>query len=149
MNRPAALVALLALSWSQLVALHCDMGSGVRGGVAVSAPASHAGAVGRAATTDAHHHGGEEAPAAQHGAAEHGSAQHGSAQHGSAQHGQPHGGDHSCLMIMACGYASVRNAPSASMTRFPAISFRSAFLANPTPVTADRAVETPPPRLNA
>ena len=139
MNRPAALVALLALSWSQLVALHCDMGSGVRGGVAVSAPASHAGAVGRAATTDAHQHGGEEAPAAQHGAAE----------HGSAQHGQSHGGDHSCLMIMACGYASVRNAPSASMTRFPAISFRSAFLANPTPVTADRAVETPPPRLNA
>ena len=134
MNRPAALVALLALSWSQLVALHCDMGSGARGGVAVSAPASHEGAVGRAAITDAHQHGGEEAPAAQHG---------------SPQQGQPHGGDHSCLMIMACGYASVRNAPSAAMTRFPAISFRSAFLANPTPVTADRAVETPPPRLTA
>lgn len=139
MNRPAALVALLALSWSQLVALHCDMGSGARGGVAVSAPASHAEAVGRGATTDAHQHGGEETPADQHGAA----------QHGSPQHGQPHGGDHSCLMIMACGYASVRNAPSAAMTRFPAISFRSAFLANPTPVTADRAVETPPPRLTA
>ena len=139
MNRPAALVALLALSWSQLVALHCDMGSGVRGGVAVSAPASHAGEVGRAATTDAHRHGGEEASPAQHGAA----------QHGPPQHGQPHGGDHSCLMIMACGYASVRNAPSAAMTRFPAIFFRSAFLANPSPVTAERAVETPPPRLTA
>ena len=115
------------------------MGSGARGGVAVSAPASHAGAVGRPATTDAHRHGGEEAPVALHGAAE----------HSSPQHGQPHGGDHSCLMIMACGYASVRNAPSASMTRFPAISFRSAFLANPTPATAERAVETPPPRLTA
>lgn len=132
MNRPAAFVALLALSWSQLVALHCDMGSGARGGVAGSDPASHAGAVGRAATTDAHRHGGEKTSAAQHGP---------------PQHGQPHGGDHSCLMIMACGYASVRNAPSAAMTRFPAIFFRSAFLANPSPVTAERAVETPPPRL--
>lgn len=66
-----------------------------------------------------------------------------------ARHGQDHGSDHGCLMVMACGYCFVRHVQSVVLTRFPDTVVRTAFLANPIPVTADLAVETPPPRLTA
>ena len=66
-----------------------------------------------------------------------------------ARHGQDHGGDHGCLMIMACGYSFVRHAQSVVTDRFPGTVVRAALLATPIPVNAELAVETPPPRLTA
>ena len=66
-----------------------------------------------------------------------------------APHGQDHGGDLGCLMIMACGYSFVRHAKSVVMDRLPGTVVRAAFGANPIPVAAEPAVETPPPRLTA
>ena len=82
-----------------------------------------------AATTAVDHHASDHAPP--------------------ARHGQDHGGDHGCLMIMACGYSFVRHAQSVVMDRLPGTVVRAVLLANPIPVAADLAVETPPPRLTA
>ena len=116
MHRSVAFVAFLALSWSQLVGLRCDMGTDRSTTAAhASTPASHAPA--EHATT------------------------------GADAHDPPdHGGGHDCLMIMACGFASVRQARPAAMIRFPAVFVAAAFLNSPIPVAADLAVETPPPR---
>ncbi len=120
MRRTVALLGLLALSWSQFVALHCDMGTGPS--------ESHADVP--AATQ------------AQHGMA----AGESSAHHDDhRQHNKP--GD--CLMIMACGLVSVRPVQSAAMIRFPAIFVRTGFFPEAFPVAAELAVETPPPRLTA
>lgn len=84
--------------------------------------------------------------------ATHASTHAGHAPAGHAANGPPtphppdHGGSHGCLMIMACGFASVRQARPAAMIRFPAVFFAAAFPASPIPVAADLAVETPPPR---
>lgn len=125
MRRSVALLGLLALSWSQVVALHCDMGTG--------AP-EHAGAPQHAAgmqhaATPADQQAPDHAPP--------------------ARHGQDHGGDRGCLMIMACGYTFVRHAQSAVTDRFPGAAVRAVLLATPIPVTAEPAVDTPPPRLTA
>ena len=61
-------------------------------------------------------------------------------------HPPDHGGSHGCLMIMACGFASVRQARPAAMIRLPAVFFTADFLTSPIPVAAELAVETPPPR---
>ena len=129
MHRSAAVVAFLGLSWSQLVALHCDMGNGVAGATDGAAPTHHAAPMPHTATENAHGHAPDSSPL--------------------AQHGQGHGGDHGCQMIMACNYASVRHAQSAPMMRFPAIFLRAVFLPHPIPVAAPLTVETPPPRLAA
>ncbi len=113
MHRSVAFVAFLALSWSQLVALRCDMGEGM-----VMAKAG----------ADAHHH-----PAP-------------TADIPPTPHPPNHGGSHTCLMIMACGFASVRQARTTAMIRLPAVFFTAAFPTQPIPVAADLAVETPPPR---
>lgn len=60
-------------------------------------------------------------------------------------HGGHNSGD-ACLMVLACGSASARQAQAAAIVRFPAVFVRVAFLAPPIPVAADLAVETPPPR---
>lgn len=127
MQRPVALVALVALSWSQLVTLRCDMGTGLAEGVAGSAPAHHMATMQHPATATAHQRTPHQLPR--------------------AQHGQDHGGDHGCQMIMACNYASIRQGRATVLTRFPAVFLRAAFVANPIPVAAELAVETPPPRL--
>jgi len=133
MKRSVALVAFLGLSWSQLVALRCDMGNGVSEANAWAAPTHHTAPTHQAeptrhgATANLHGHAPDSAPL--------------------TQQGQRHGGDHGCLMIMACNYASVRHAQVAKMMRFPAIFLRAVFLPNPIPVAAPLAVETPPPRL--
>lgn len=101
-------------------------------GVAVlagSAPAHRTATMQDAATANVHRHAPDQSPR--------------------AQHGQDHGGDHGCQMIMVCNYASVRHAQATVMSRSPAVFMRAAFLANPIPVAAELAVETPPPRLAA
>ncbi|MCY4397728.1 MAG: hypothetical protein OXE96_00060 [Gemmatimonadetes bacterium] len=123
MRRPVALLAFLALSWSQLAALRCDMGAGGHAGThheAMSAETAHH------APTPAHH-----APAGQTASVP-------------AEAG--HGGDHGCLMVLACGTASIRGTRPVAMIREPALFVRATFLPRPVPAAADLAVETPPPR---
>ena len=116
MHRSVAFVAFLALSWSQLIALRCEMGTDG------STTAAHA-------STPANHAPAEHAPT------------------GADAHDPPHHApSHGCLMIMACSIASVRQARPAAMIRIPTVFVRAAFLAQPIPVAADLAVETPPPR---
>ena len=107
MHRSIALVALLALSWSQLGALHCDMGAGPS--TTAAHGASHALPPDTPSTPD-------------------------------------HGGSHGCLMIMACGFASARQAHPVTIIRIPTVFVRTAFFTPLIPVAADQAVETPPPR---
>lgn len=103
------------------------MGTDVAEGVAGSAPAHHTATMQHTATANAHQRTPHQLPG--------------------PQHGQDHSDDHGCQMIMACNYASVRQARATVMTRFPAVFLRAAFVANPIPVAAELAVETPPPRL--
>ncbi len=63
--------------------------------------------------------------------------------------GQHHGDSQGCLMILACGASSVRTAQVVAMTHLPAAFERADFFANPIPVAADLAVESPPPRQAA
>ncbi len=63
--------------------------------------------------------------------------------------GQHHGDSQGCLMILACGASSVRTAQTVAMTGLPAAFERADFFANPIPVAADLAVESPPPRQAA
>ena len=126
MRRSLATLALLALSWSQLVAFHCDMGGPAPGNVAgheASAPAHHDPAAPLPA--DHHHPATSQAPAAPHGG---------------------HGDTDGCPMVLACGSASARPAQVAAVVHFPAVLLRATFFAAPIPATADPAVETPPPR---
>ena len=106
MSRPVAFVAFVALLWSHVAGLHCDMG-----GSTVAMAAGHADVATHAGTTPA-----------------------------------DHGGGHGCRMIMACSIASPRPAHPATMIRIPTVLVRAAFATPPTPVAADLAVETPPPR---
>ena len=134
MRRPVAFLAFLALSWSQLVALRCDMGAGGHAGThhqAMSAELAAARpASGHHASTPAH-----QAPADEDAHVPRG-----------AGHGGGQGANHGCLMILACGTASIRATRSVAMIRVPALFVRAEFLANPIPAAADLAVETPPPR---
>ena len=133
MRRSVALLAFAALTSSQLVALRCDMG----------APEHQAAAAHEAAPHDA-------APA--HAAAAHGEAApaHETAGHGQSApgHEPPHHPDgDTCLMMMACGAASIRAVRTVAVARIPTPFVRADFLATTIPVAADLAVETPPPRL--
>lgn len=123
MRCAVAFVTLVALSWSQLVALRCDMGTGLPDkadrAASLPLPASAAG----------HDHAPNGARA--------------------ATHGQHHGDNEGCLMIQACGASSVRPAQAVAMTRLPAAFERAGFLASPIPVAAELAVESPPPRRAA
>lgn len=129
MRRPIAILAFAALTSSQLVALHCEMGA-----------SAHQGAVSYE-TGPAHETAGHAHEAAGHA---HETAGHGKT---APSHGSPHHGDRdSCLMMMACGTASIRPARSV-MSRIPAVFVRTAYKVTPVLATADLAVETPPPRL--
>lgn len=123
MHRSLALVAFLALSWSHLAGLRCDMGVG-----ALAMGEGRADATGDAGTPSHGHHPNPTAATLP------------------TPHPTDHGSDHGCLMIMACGFASVRQARPATMIRIPAVFFTAAFPTPPIPVAADLAVETPPPR---
>lgn len=119
MRRSVASLAFLVLSWSQLVALQCDMDA--------TAPGHHDEGMPLAASTVAQHHmPADEGPP--------------------APHRQGHGGSAGCLMILACSTASVRPARAVSMIRFPAVFVQARFAGDLVPVAADLAVEPPPPR---
>ncbi len=155
MRRTAALLALAALSWSQVAALRCDMGApapmldaGARtfasaytaGDLAhgtgdparhASGPAHHALAHPPAPAPPGHHHlSTEEAPA--------------------TPHGEHHGDSGGCLMILAaCSAASARTAQTAILVRLPAVFVRADFFTASAPVAITPGVETPPPRHHA
>lgn len=121
MRRIVAVFALAVLSWSQLVALRCDM----------DAPAPTLEAHQPAPTSTGHDHvAAGETPA--------------------APHGEHHGEGGGCLMILAaCGAASARTVQTAILVRFPAVSVGANLDIAPIPVTVARGVETPPPRYLA
>ena len=116
MCRPVAFLAFMALSWSQLVALRCDMGAGGHAG-------THQAAMSAEPPAD------QAAPVPPE-----------------AGPGGGPGGNYGCLMILACGTASIRPTRSVAMIRIPALFVRAEFIPNPVPTAADLAVETPPPR---
>ena len=119
MHRIVALIALVASSWSQLVALRCDMGTHAPGS------SDHATATPPSGPHDAHHppDGSPTTP-----------------------HGQHHGDSEGCLMILACGASSVRPARAVAMMRIPPVFEGAGSYFNTIPVAADLAVEPPPPR---
>ena len=129
MRRTAAVFALAALTWSQLVALRCDMGAPVP--MLDATPRTFASA--HAAGDPAHHATHlptEETPAAPHG-----------------EHDGDGGG---CLMILAgCSAASARTVQTPILVRFPAVSVQTNLFIAPIPVTVAMGVETPPPRHHA
>ena len=118
MRRTIALFALAALSWSQLVALRCDMG----------APTPVLEAHQSAQPAAGHGHlPTEETPATPHG-----------------EHPGDVGG---CLMILAaCSAASARSAQTTILVRLPAVSVQANLYIAPIPVAVAMGVETPPPR---
>lgn len=150
MRRPIAILAFAALTSSQLVALRCDMGAsahhGVGGHEAASAHgnAGHEAAPARQTATHeavrAHETAGHETG---HALA---TAAHQTAPRG--DHPAPHHADRdACLMMMACGTASIRAVRTVAVARIPTPFVRAASSAPAIPVAADLAVETPPPRL--
>lgn len=128
MRRSVAILAFAALTSSQLVALRCDMGAPAHPGAAVDEAASAHEAVG--------HEAGRAARAAAHQTAPH------------HDHPAPHHADRdACLMMMACGTASIRAVRTVAVARISTPFVRAASFAPAIPVAADLAVETPPPRL--
>ena len=136
MRRSVAFLVFAALTSSQLVALHCDMGASVHQAVA-------------AHQADAHESASAHETAVAHAASAHGTAAHGKAApaHEPPHHPAPHHGDRDpCLMMMACGTASIRAVRTVAVARTPTPFVRAASFAAAIPVAADLAVETPPPR---
>lgn len=146
MRRPVAILAFAALTSSQLVALRCGMGASAHHGAAEqeAAPAhgtaTHEPAPAHQAATHeavrAHETAGHALATAAHQTAHHG------------DHPAPHHTDREgCLMMMACGTASIRAVRTVAVARISAPFVRTASSAPAIPVAADLAVETPPPRL--
>lgn len=135
MRRSVAILAFAALTSSQLVALRCDMGASAHPGAAVDEAAS------------AHQAAGQEAAPAHEAVPAHQAAAH---QTASPHHDHPaphHADRDACLMMMACGTASIRAVRTVAVARISAPFVRAASSAPAIPVAADLAVETPPPRL--
>lgn len=120
MRRTVAFVALVALSCSQLVALHCDLAAGAPG------EADHAAAM-------APHAGSPETQHAPHGPP-------------ATPHGQQHGDSEACPMILACGATSVRSAPTVALVRTPPVLEDARFFSTQIPLADDLAIDPPPPR---
>ena len=134
MHRTVAVAALLALSSGQFTALGCDMERGAPSAAATTAakalaPADHT-------APGPHARPGTAPPHAHHAAGP-------GHESGPAHHG---GTDPDCLMMTACGAASPRPARAAAIIRAPAVSCTAVFRAPSTTVSAERLIETPPPR---
>ena len=139
MRRSVAILAFAALTSSQLVALRCDMGASAHHEAAGDEAASAHGTATHEAAR-AHETAGHETGRAAETAA------HQTPQHG--DHPAPHHADRdACLMMMACGTASIRAVRTVAVARISAPFVRAASSAPAIPVAADLAVETPPPRL--
>ena len=143
MRRTVAVFALAALSWSQLVALRCDMGAPaplLEAGPRALAYAHAAGDLDRQVSGRTH----QPAPPA--------TGHHPLPTEGTpaAPHGEHHRDAGGCLMILAaCGAASARTVQAAILVRFPAVSVRANLDIAPIPVAVSVGVETPPPRHHA
>lgn len=155
MRRSAALFALAALSWSQLAAVHCDMGASTP--MLDAAPRTFASApmagdpAHRTGDPDPHasalaHHDPTRQPAPP--ATRHHDLSTGDTT--PAPHGEHHGDGGGCLMILAsCGAASARTVRATILARVPAVSVRANLYIAPIPVAVSMGVETPPPRHHA
>ena len=123
MRHTVAVIALAGLSWSQLVAVRCDMGPGMPSeGDQAAASAPHPSAHDMPRPAD------RPAP---------------------TPHGHHHGDGESCPMMLACGISAVRPTRTVPVVRTPPTFAGAAFFANPIPVAADLTVEPPPPRQAA
>ncbi|MDE0358234.1 MAG: hypothetical protein OXN92_10970 [Gammaproteobacteria bacterium] len=143
MRRTVAVFALAALSWSQLVALRCDMGASAP--MFDAAPRTFA-SVHAAGDLDRHASGPTHQPAPPPTGHDHVRAEGTPA----PPHGERHGDAGGCLMILAaCGAASARTVQTAILVRFPAVSVRANLDISPIPVAVSMGVETPPPRHHA
>lgn len=140
MRRTVAVFALAALSWSQLVALRCDMGAPVPmldAGPRALASAHAASDLDRHASGPTHQHASP--PAGHDHLPTDGTPV--------APHGEHHGDAGGCLMILAsCSAASATTVQTAILVRFPAVSVRANLDIAPIPVAVAMGVETPPPR---
>lgn len=148
MSRSVAFVAFLALWWSNVAGLRCDMGAEpIAVAAAHDVATSHAHSPGHAHYTHSGHgNTAADAPAPHPSAPSHAHDLAHAAETPPSPHPTNHGTPHGCLMIMACSIASPRPAHPAAMIRIPTVLVRAAFPTPPTPVAADLAVETPPPR---
>ena len=143
MRRTAAVFALAALSWSQLVALRCDMGAPVP---MLEAGAHTFASVHAAGDLDRHASGPTHQPAPPPTGHDHVRAEGTPAPPDREHHGDGGG----CLMILAaCGAASARTVQATNLVRFPAVSVRANLDIAPIPVAVSMGVETPPPRHHA
>lgn len=155
MRRTAAVFALAALTWSQLVALRCDMGAPVP--MLDAAPrtfaAAHAGGdpTHRSSVPDPHVSGpGHHGPAHQPGPPPAGHDHLFTEGTPATPHGEHRGEGGGCLMILAgCGAASARPAQTTNLVRLPAVSVQANLYIAPIPVAVAMGVETPPPRHHA
>lgn len=140
MRRTVAVFALAALSWSQLVALRCDMGASTP---MLEAGPRTFGSVHASGVLDRHASGPIHQPAPTHVGHDHLPTEGSPA----APDGEHHGDGGGCLMILAsCSAASARIAQTAILMRFPAVSVRANLDIAPIPVAVSKGVETPPPR---
>ncbi len=152
MRRTVAFLVFAALTSSQLVALHCDMGASTHQAVAALQADAHesASAHGTAAHAASAHGTATDIPPPGHGIATHGKAAPAHEPAPNPHHPAPHHGDRdACQMMMACGTASIRAVRTVAVARIPTPFVRAASFAAAIPVAADLAVETPPPRFTA
>ena len=116
MNRPIALLAFLALSWSHVAAIRC-----ATNGSMIQEPAE---------TPTAHHHetshptGGESS--------------------NSHQHEDPERGE--CAMMLACAVTSGEPLRPADIRSFPGVAFQAGPFVQQAPSIVASSVDPPPPR---
>ena len=155
MRRTVAVFALAASSWSQLVALRCDMGASVP--TLDAAPRTLASAP---PAGDPAYPSGHSAPHAR-GPAHHESPRRPAppptghdhlltGETPAAPQGEHHGEGGGCLMILAaCSAASATTVRTPILVRLAAVSVQANLFIAPIPVTVAVGVETPPPRYHA
>ncbi len=116
MNRPIALLAFLALSWSHVAAIRCATGESM-----IQEPA--------------------EAPTAHHHGASHPTGGESSHSH---QHEDPERGE--CAMMLACAVTSGEPLRPADIRSFPGVAFQAGPFVQQAPSIVASSVDPPPPR---
>ncbi len=116
MQRPFALLAFLALSWSHVAAVRC-----ATGGSTAQGPA--------------------EAPMAHHHEASHPTGEKPSHSH---PHEDPGHGE--CAMMLACAVTSGEPLRPADIRSFPGVAFRAGPFVQQVPAIVVSSVDPPPPR---
>jgi len=116
MNRVCALLALLALSWSNVAAIRCATGGSMIQGPAEAAMAHHGGAPQHAGGESSHSH----------------------------RHEDPGQGE--CAMMLACAVTSGEPLRPADIRSFPGVAFRAGPFLQQVPALVASSVDPPPPR---